>query len=416
MTTLLGEYTAGDPGWLFPRPGIEPCAPEAAATFLRGLDDEDLRLLVLNYGLGMRVGGISQVMRVDPALVVWRMHRSFHRWRHEESGEVDAAALEHGVAQLLRNGSDAIEPPAGATDWSVSSLLHDLDRDVRERLQVRLEQGSLDQPQGSGVGVGLAVVVLAVAIGFLAFGVVRDIDPMARGDSLMRQYEYTRARQAFLKAGTADARKKIVLCLLAEGRFAEASAALESDELRAGFKRFAPGTAPGRIRDIDPGGRALLPRGAVIMRRPEFVIRAGPPATLEVTAAKRVLSLPLPDTRGEGSEFVSVPYPDDWPALPATRIRWSVVDGDQNTAWFDVLGQQDATQIRDRNVRVLTREIPERAQQYLRAHGFMNEGLYMQAGREFSDLMRHFPESQYLAEQIGRLGAVMGIDPGALLR
>ena len=411
------ETLAGEPAWTFPAPRGGHCSGDEAAGLLRSLEDEDLDLMVLAYGLGLRVGPLSQALRIDPALVVWRLHRAFSRWSRVGGGGQEPGCMERAVADLLRGRATVtLPPPAGRAGWSVDELLEGLDESVQARLTARLADPEGEINQAGGVGIGLAVVVLGVALGFLAFGIVRDVDPMRRGNALMQQYEYRLAREAFLKVGTVQARTRVVLCLLAEGRFQQALTELADPEVRALFKQFAPTTPVPIDLDLPAQSRALLPRGLTITPRPPFVLRSGPAGQLVLSVGGRELRLELPDTRGEGAGTFVVEYPESWPTLATGRVMWRVEDGDDNPGVFDVGDRELARRVRERNWRVLTREVPQRAQLFLRAHHFMSEGLLMQAGWQFARLAETFPAEPYPRQQVWAVAAALGIDPTALLR
>lgn len=418
MSDLSDVRAVGEPGWLFARSRSEPCTGDEAAAFLGELEDEDLEIMALAYGLGLRVGSLCQATGLDPAIVVWRLHRAFSRWREGSASGTprDCGALERGLSDLLSGGSSTSRPPLEGRDgWGAAALLVGLPDDVQSRLADNPSLQAPAQPPAPGVGIGLAVIVLAVALGFLGFGIVRDVDPMRRGEALMRQYEYTLARDAFVKVGTVESRTRIVLCQLAEGRFEEAIADLEDDDVRQWFRQFAPSGDPVPIQDAPEDSRALLPRGLLTVMRPEFVVRSGPPGDLVLTVQQRERRIELPDTRG-GSESFVVPYPEDWPSLPAGRIVWHVEDGDDNAAAFDVADLATIQRIRDRNWRVLTRDVPQRAQLFLRGHHFLAEGLLVQAGGQFARLAEVFPAEPYPRQQVWAVAEALGVDPTALLR
>lgn len=411
----MGRLPEHEPHWLYADGRTDLAEPDAAATFLQELPAEDRALVLLSYGMGLRVGPVSQALQIDPALVVWRLQLVFARWtRRHPAGQ--PSTLERAVVGLLRGTlRSSLPAPAGCSGWTADALVHELNETTQTRLAERLAPEPAERAPTGGVGMGVGVLVLAVALGFLGFGIVRDVDPMWRGESLMQQYEYTLAREAFLKVGTVAADTRIVLCLLAEGSFSAALSRLEDPEVRSWFRKFAPGPPPRPLEEVDPTSRALLPRGLTTNVKPTFVVRSGPPSLLEVQVGGRRITLELPDTRGGPESFV-VPWPTDWPALTPGRVIWRVNDGNENVAMFDVADREFEQRVRDRNWRVLTRDVPQRAQLFLRAHHFLNEGLLVQAGWQFARLAEAFPAEPYPRQQIWTLAQALGVDPTALLR
>jgi predicted lysophospholipase L1 biosynthesis ABC-type transport system permease subunit len=144
-------------------------------------------------------------------------------------------------------------------------------------------------------------------------------------------------------------------------------------------------------------------------------VRVGPPGDLVLDVSGRELRVTLPDTRGSGDAFV-VEYAEEWPGLPAGRVVWRIEDGGDNAAVFDLADQATVKRIRDRNWRVLTRDIPQRAQLFLRAHHFLSEGLLVQAGGQFARLAEAFPAEPYPRQQVWAVAKTLGVDPTALLR
>ena len=418
MTAALARLPVEEPTWLFPGDHHESAGPAAGAAFLSSLEAGDFDLLVLAYGLGMRVGGISQVLRLEPSLVVWRLQRAFGKLTHEGGGE--ASRMESAVAGLLRGESAPPDdpPPADRGSWLALELVADMGAEVRERLVAGLQPAPATGGRAPGVGVGLVVIILVVVTGFLAFGVARDQSPMWRGEALMRQYEFTQAREAFLRVGTVEARTKIVLCLLAEGSFEAALQLLRDEEVRKWFRQFAPDEEL-RLQPVPPAAaksRALLPRGTLTNPKPPFVVRAGPPGDLVVEASDGVeRRLSLPDTRG-GPEAFKIDYPGDWPELTTGRVAWRIEDGDENPAVFDLAVREFVVRIRTRHWRMLTSDVPQRARYFLGGHHYLNEGLYMQAGWDFARLAKAFPEEAYPRQQVWAVAEALGIDGSALLR
>lgn len=421
MDANLDSLPRGEPGWIHAGVHTPPCPPDVAATFLNELEPRDLDLVLLAYGLGLRLGDVSRAMGLDPAVAVFRMHRAFWRWRQRSTGDgqgpPDPAALERGVAGVLagRLRPRGTPPAPGRRGFTARELLVDLDPAVRQRLAESLTPSDRRIEPGSGLGVGLVAVVLAVALGFLVFGALRDVNPMWKGNGLMREFEYARALEVFRGVGTTEARVRGVLCLLAEGRFGEAHAALEDPDVARSFLQFAPAAVPGPVAAVDPANRALLPRGLVTLQQPRFVLRAGPPATLVMTIAGRELRTAVPESRA-GPDMIVVDYPAAWPALVDCRADWYLDDGTRHEASFDVADQATISLIRDRNRRMLSQEVPVHAQSFLRGQHFLREGLLVQAGGQFARLAEAFPAEESPRQQVWAIAAALGVDPAALLR
>lgn len=424
MPLTAAEFPQHEPTWIHPGPADRRVPVDVAAAFLRELDLRDTEIVVLSYGLGLSVGPVARVLKVDPALVTWRLHDVLARWQEAATDEArDPGSLERTLTELLRDGyEDTPEPLEGAAGWHAGEILARCDEQLLANLEQALRPARPDQIQTAGVGVGLLVLVALVMLGFLAFGVVRDRNPLTRGNDLMRRARFEAAIQAFNKVATTEARTRVVVCLLALGRFEDALAKLGDEDTRAWFGSFAPSSSPlHQESDAQLDSRAQLPRGLITMERPPFVVRAGPAATLTLTPLDGQgggpLTLPVP-ARAEGDgDLVQVPFPRDWPTLQAGRYVWEVADADGRTlAAFDMAPRQIVLDVRDRNLRVLGREVPLLSQNFLRGHHFVNAGLYMQAGLQFGRLATQFPDQPYPREQVWAVAEALRVDPAAFLR
>jgi len=416
-----------EPVWLFHGPHDEGESAATVAVLLERLDQRDFTLVVLTYGLGMRVGAISRAMGLDPAVVIWRLNDVFIRFNEERNDKRSPASLERALRDLLRGqGGDAPPPPNDCVSWRANDLVTLFDPEVQQRLAATINEPAQTKKRAPGLGIGLAFLIGLGSLAFLGYGVIRDINVMMRGHSLMRTGHFTEARSEFKKEGTPEATKWIVVSLLAEGEFEEAFSMLSDPGNNALFGAFAPTHKP-IADDVDHAmdSRAVLPRGLIINSRPELTVRAGPPAEIVL---EPVAILPhddeplpnlrwvLPDSRDQEGDYVTVPYPKDWPSLKPGRYVWLVDDGEPTKAAFDLAGQDVANGVRDRNWTFLTRQVPLKAQNFLRGHHFLNGGLAMQAGRQFGKLANYFPAEAYPRQQVWRIAEALAVDPAVFLR
>ena len=140
VARTLASLGHEEPSWLHPVENVSPADTADVAEFLNGLDDEDFGLFVLAHGMGMRLGEVSQSLRIDPALVIWRMRRALRR-AHEADAEITPAMLELGIVRLLRDpGTAGDVPPStrGDGSWAVAQLVELLDEAVQRRIEARL--------------------------------------------------------------------------------------------------------------------------------------------------------------------------------------------------------------------------------------------------------------------------------------
>ena len=429
---LLESLEFNEPSWLNSLENVRPASPKEAADFLNNLDAEEVGLFVLAHGLGMRIGEISQSLKIDPALVIWRMRKALAR-AQKERPLVAAAALELAITNLIRDpsGSPDVPPPKhGAANWSAQELVKNLDLAIQNRLTARLQR-TAPEFMNAGIGIGVVVLVLALIAGFIIFGVIRDVNPLWRGQNLMREGKFAEARQAFADHwdGVA-AQEQIALCYLAVGNFDAALEAMSDPGVRERLGAFAPFEEDVPPLNFETTGRALLPRGLTLNTRPTFVHRAGPPGRLHIQLGWRQEQLDrileLPDTRS-GPAFARTAYPRDWPPLPAGPVIWATVpwvtepDGTQHAgslsqADFLCLGEESLMKYRSSTRRFLDRSVPAKARDFFRGHYLMREGLFTDAGAQFARLSRLFPKSGYPLEMIEKIAAILGVEPGAFLR
>ncbi len=436
--SALGSHASAtgfdEPSWLNSIDNVEACTPVQAAEFLNGVEQEDFGLFVLAHGAGMRLGEVAQTLKLDPALVVWRMRRALHRAK-EEQPELSQAGLELAITDLLRKPSEGYEVPppsqganTGANTWALESLVDNLDEGVQQRLKARLEEPP-DHTR-SGIGVGVVALVLLAAAGFMVFGAIRDVNPLWRGKDLMQAGRFSEAQTAFAKYwDVVSAKEQIALCELALGDFDGALEAMAHPGVSEKFGGFAPSMEDIEPLDFDDESRALLPRGIVRNNRPTFVYRAGPAGRLHLRMGwneEQVDHLiEIPDSRG-GTGIVTMPYPRAWPSLPEDPVVWSLVpwvpgpEGTRTTgpvsqADFQVLGKERTQEFKSDARRFLTRSVPAKAHPFFLGNYLMRKGLYADAGGQFALLARSFPGAEYPRAMIRKIAAVLGVDPTAFL-
>jgi hypothetical protein len=424
MSSIMpaADLTLGEPVWLFQGSHVEREPVSSAAKLLERLDQRDFTLMVLTYGLGMRVGEISRAVRLDPALVIWRLHDVFHRWVEERGEEGEASALERALRDLLHGDGKSTPPPPlnACASWRADDLVDLLDSEVLQRLHANIHLPTVVEKRTPGLGIGLAILIGLGSLAFLGYGVVRDISVMMRGHDFMREGNYSDARSEFRKEGTPEATKWIMVSLVADGRFDEALDMLAIPSNNDLLGAFAPSQKPiagGLEYALD--SRAILPRGLINTPRPELIVATGTPAEIVLSpqegrdrAQRRFV---LEDTRDQGG-IVTVPFPEDWPSLRPGRYVWRVDDGEPTSAAFDLADPKIAAQVRQRNWRFLTRQVPPQAQYFLAGHHFLNAGLTMQAGRQFGKLANYFPSKRYPHEQVDSIATALGVDPIVFLR
>lgn len=432
LGTTLSSLEYDEPSWLNTIENMEPATPTQAAEFLNDLDSEDFGLFVLAHGMGMRVGDVSQSLKLDPALVIWRMRRALHR-AHEAHPEIAPASLELAITDLIRNpeASHEVPPPTrGAGTWSVAHLVENLDASVQERLQAQLRPPEADGGR-SGLGIGVVILVLAGVAGFIVFGVIRDKNPLWRGEDLMRAGRFAQAREALAEHWDKEAaHEQIALCYLAVGDYDRALEAFAYPGVVERFGSFAPFDEPVEPLDWEQDSNALLPRGLVLNGRPTFVHRAGPPGRLHIRLGwhdqqvDRLLE--LEDSRN-GPSIVRTDYPADWPSLPPGPVVWATVPwvrgpdgtrtvGEMSQADFQCLDRESQQEYRSDAKRFLDRSIPVKAHEFFLGNYLMRKGLYADAGQQFARLARMFPGSNYPRVMIERISAILGVEQAAFFR
>lgn len=422
LRVALTDLPIEEPSWMYDSRGVERSPLYEAAELLSSLDGEDLDVFVLSYGFGMRLGVVAQTLRLDPAIVFWRIDRALTRWVAEHDTSSSPASLEVGVTDLLRGAGEDLDdlppPPSGRASWSARELVDELDESVQARLASRLEQTSDADVGVSGIGVGSLLLIALVAVGFAAFGIIRDIYPYERGRNLMSEGRFVEARSAFTEAGdTPEVRRMVFLCWLAEGDFERALAMLASGaEIPLGS--YMPYDPPLPVAEPELGSLSLLPRGPISKPRPTFLVGPGPMDELVVQAMvdghprRQMVQIPARDAPTE------VPYPDAWFSLPEGPTTWHLAsEADARPAQLDLLPPEVRKGVRKKLKDIgQSREVPQQAKPFLIGHYLLNRRLYMDAGREFATLAETFPEAAYPRDQARRLAEALGVDTQHLLR
>ncbi len=409
LDSLLTELELREPTWVNPRAAKTPGDAARGEQFLTELDDEDRHLCALVYGIGLDLGGAAASLRIDPAVVSWRLQRLMNRYDNGQSLTVEAS-----LALALR-GADG----HGEAALTIVRALPD---DLRQRLASRLRYstGALPStPARSGLGIGVLFVVLAVAMGFMVYGAVLDINPMWRGQDLLRRGKLTQARAAFSELGAKpDARLWIAISWLTEGEYDRALEELDSPEVAAWLGDFQPVDLPLPALDADPASGALLPRGLILERRPTFVYRVGTPGTLQIETSQwdRAAQVDLPP--GTPGAVAEVVFAGRLPDLRPGVVQWQVpgTEGEPpQHAAFEVVNKMSRSAI-NREVNKRLEGVPKHAQPFLRGHYMLRRGLYETAGHQFAALTRRFPAQAYPLQMIDEIAGAMGIDPTVFLR
>jgi hypothetical protein len=404
-----------EPCWFYPSSRAAPSPATEAEDFLRRLDEEDRHLIVLVHGLSLDLGSASRALRLDPSIVSWRVRHALQRGAHGG----DPAALERGVAALLsgrgRNGRTRAD-----------EIVERLPPDVRERLAEQRRGGESARAASAttaGLGIGSLVIILLAVAGFIVYGVIRDVNPLWRGQALARQGSFEEARRWLEKIGDVqEARAWIAITWLAEGQFDHALEVLHEPGVAQYFGDFQPVEGPLQpVEGGDPASGALLPRGTISEQHPRFVFRAAPAGTLSLEvqllgrpgAMAMTRSVPVADTLGS-STVVERPYPTDWPALSNVSALWTA-PGDTGNAAFTALSNEERIAIQD-HVRINLSPIPTEARAFLRAQYLLKNKLYTQAGAIVAGLARQFPEQPWPKTELAFIAEALAVDPSVFLR
>jgi hypothetical protein len=298
----------------------------------------------------------------------------------------------------------------------------------RARLQAQLA-GNRSEAAGHerrpGLGIGSLVLILLAAGAFMVYGAYHDIDPFWRGKRDLRLGDFASARAAFAELGALpDARMWTAIAWLAEGRYDEAFGIVHDPAVRKALAQFRPMDEPIEPVEADPESGALLPRGPTTITRPTFVYEAGPGGALTLVwsslddpdAVQRTLRFPVTDTLVGPDGTARLEYPSDRSALEAGLYQWWVPGSEGRPATFMLLDKERRREIQNRSMYVQRQEIPAAARTFLRAHYYLRNRLYMQAGEHFADLALEFTRERYPRRMLSEVASALGVDPSVFLR
>jgi hypothetical protein len=410
------ETTQRDPSWIFSGNPRERVVADSAASFLASLPKEDRDLFVLSHGLGLDFGTVAYAMDMDTSIVSWRLRRAL--MASEIAGE--PGELERGVAALFADESIG--------EWNAETLLAAMPADVRERLDARQASnvtGAAGDEAHSGLGIGAVGLILLAMIAFIAYGVIRDEDPMWRGKARVRQAQFEQARDAFRELGNLpEARAWTAITWLAEGNFEKANEVLAEPAAELYLGLFSPMTGVLETLDVEVGSTAALPRGLISLVRPEFAFTSGAVGVLSVeqgavddgTTANSPRRLALSGAPAGIHPTRNVPYPRRWAPLEAGTYVWIAPGAPPNRAAFTVMSKEQRQEIQRHSWQRLSHSIPLHARMFLRGHYYLYLHLYTQAGNQFRDLALAFPDEPYPRQMLDRISAALGVDPTAFLR
>jgi len=403
--------THREPSWIFPGSARSRVPGEQAGSFLSSLSEEDRNLFVLSHGLGLDLGTVAYAAHLDTSIVSWRLRRAL--MASEIAGE--PGELERGVAALFSEDTTG--------DWDANARLDAMSVEMKSRLAARLAShaaGAAGAEARSGLGIGAVGLILLAMIGFMAYGVIRDEDPMWRGKARMRQGQYEQARNAFRDRGNLpEARALTAITWLAEGNFEKAMEVLAEPAAMQYLASFRPIDTDLERLEVEAGSSALLPRGLISSQRPEFVFVGGmagelalEQAAVDGTSTRRQQLIERP----ANGQLVRRAYPPAWAPLDAGACVWTAPGDTPNSASFTVMSRQQRQEIQRHTWQRLSHDIPLNARTFLRGHYYLRSGLYMQAGNQFRDLVRAFPEEPYPRDMVESVSAALGVDATAFLR
>jgi len=420
----LARLPQGPPRWVLRGIHDAPADPARAEAFLATLDGDDRRLLDLVYGVQLDLGLVATTLGLDPAVVIWRVRRLLER---EADGR--APSLEVAVAHHLRPGPPEAcrEPAREHIDGCSRCRALRLPDDERRRLVARLvlhEEGARTLARG-GIGIGSGLLVLIVIAGFGMFGYLRDTDPYTTGRRALLRGDWEQGREDLLESmrvsPSFESTFQIAASWIGEGDFEAAHAWIDEHPiLREKLGDFLPSErAIEPLEDAPREADALLPRGPLLSRRPTFVVRPGPAGLLVLTAGARTQEVPLPAS--DTDEPVVVPYPEDWPPLPPGDVFWSVRRGDETgpasaTVSFEVASERTRARLRRRRIQVAQFTLVDGALPYLVGHYYLRNGVLSQAGWQFAELARRFPDAEYPQRALAEIADAVGVDPDAFMQ
>ena len=403
--------------WLFPAEAAAPAARAVASDFLARRDATERQLLALVYGYALDIGLAAWTLDLDAALAHWRLRAALTARGVNGAGP---ASLERGVAALLSGA-------AGPTD-EARRIAGELPPETRARLQTALDGTRVEatpEVARPGLGVGTFVVLALAIAAFLLYGVIRDTNPLRHGKALLRMADFANARLALEDLGSQpEARMLTAIAWLSEGNYERALEALNTPGAASYLGLFRPMDEPLETIEVDPASRALLPRGLISTQYPSVVYGAGPAGEIVFlghpldgsTDTFRPLRHRVPDTSAGASPVIVLSWPDDLGALPPGNYTWSVPGSELHQGSFTLLPDEQQYEIESHARERMSAEMPYPAMVFLRAHFFLRNRLYTQAGQLFAGLARRFPEQEYPRAMVAQVAAALGVDPSAFLR
>lgn len=396
--------------WLYPATSAAPADAVIARQLVAQRDAHDRHLLALVYGYGLDLGLAAWTLDLDPALAHWRLRAT-----------LEGESLERGVAAMLRRAD-------GPSD-EARALLEDLPDEARARLQsaldgTRVSAAAAAEGTRPGLGVGSLVIVLLAIAAFLLYGVIRDRNPLRHGKDLVRRGDFATARLVLEELGTLpEARVYTAFTWLAEGDFGRAFEALQSPGAGSHLAMFRPFEESLEVREVDPASRALLPRGLITATQPALVFRSGPGGEIVLLGRPidgssepfRPVRIRVPES-GDGSQVIVMSWPAGLGELAPGDYTWTVPGSELHGGAFSLLPDDQRIELDSHVADRLSNDIPYPAIVFLRAHFYLRNKLYMQAGLNFATLARRFPEQAYPREMIAQVAAALGVDPSAFVR
>jgi len=404
--------------WIFPTTSATPAGREAAGALLSACEETDQRLFALVYGYELPLGDAAWALELDPALAHWRMRAALSA--HGGDAASGPGSLERGLASLLR-------APGGPSD-EARRIVGGLPAESGARLQSALDGtrvAAVGDGARPGLGVGSLVIVVMAVAAFLLYGVVRDANPLWHGKDMLRRGDYAAARLAFEELGELpEARGLTAIAWLAEGNYPRALELLRSPGAASFLAAFRPIDEPLETVESDPESLALLPRGLIATTNPKLVYRAGPAGEVlllghpldSTEEPYPPLRIRVTDTSAATVPIVALSWPSDVDPLASGSYTWTVPGSELHQSSFTLLGDEQRLELESHARERLTNEIPQPAIAFLRAHYYLRNKLYTQAGQNFAWLARRFPDQAYPREMLDQVAAALGVDPSAFLR
>jgi hypothetical protein len=400
--------------WMFPAAAVAPAGADAARELLARSDTTERQLFALVYGYALDLGLAAWTLDLDAALAHWRLRTSL-----ADAREGGSEGLERSVAALLR--------AQGGPSDEARRIAAELPAAARTRLQAALDGtrvASAGAAARSGLGVGSLVVVVFAIAAFLLYGVIRDSDPRRHGKNLVRLGDYATARIVFEELGTdPEARAWTAIAWLSEGNYQRALETLKDPGAMKYLAMFRPMDEPLEPLEVDPASRVLLPRGLITTPTPWLVYQAGPAGEILLLgrpldgAADPMLPIRIrvPET-GAPPKIIALNWPAEVAPLKPGDYSWTVPGSELHPGTFALLPDEQQHELESNAAERWRNEIPYAALVFLRAHFYLRNRLYMQAGQNFATLAARFPDEVYPREMVAQVAAALGVDPSAFLR